>query len=223
MSAKRSFILTIITFGVILVDLVVTLFDKLFWGDQYADIIVESPWNLLFTHMIVTVILWGIGIVYIVKYIKKNSNEVIDFKLKQKWKFYIGAFLLGVLFMIIEMIFYKEATPQFLREYSVFEHYYGSKAIYLSIMQNIYYLAESVLVVLLLSLSHYTFEKWFKNTKIPYAGIFLGLTWGVVHFIKGPLVGLVVTLGAVLIGHIYIVSGRKWIPGILFVWLIFFL
>jgi hypothetical protein len=40
-------------------------------------------------------------------------------------------------------------------------------------------------------------EKWFHNEKIPYGGIILGLTWGLVHtYTKGSLpIGLLSAAG----------------------------
>ncbi len=57
--------------------------------------------------------------------------------------------------------------------------------------QYIYYLAEGFLISLVIVYGQKAFEKWFKNDKIPYGGIVLGLIWGLFH---------ILTKGSVLVG-----------------------
>ena len=44
--------------------------------------------------------------------------------------------------------------------------------------------------------------KWFKNNKIPYGGIILGLTWGLGHIVsKGSVpIGILSAMGGFLFG-----------------------
>lgn len=53
----------------------------------------------------------------------------------------------------------------------------------LFIFQYIYYVFETLLFTLILVFAQLAFETWFKNRKIPYGGIVMGLTWGLPTFL----------------------------------------
>jgi hypothetical protein len=65
------------------------------------------------------------------------------------------------------------------------------------IFQYIYYLFETVLVLLIIVFGQKAGELWFKQSRIPWGGILVGLTWGLVHMLtKGDLqTGLIACLG----------------------------
>ena len=71
----------------------------------------------------------------------------------------------------------------------------------LFIFQYIYYVFETLLFTLILVFAQLAFETWFKNRKIPYGGIVMGLTWGLAHiFTKGSLL---IGLEGVAIGLLF--------------------
>ena len=73
------------------------------------------------------------------------------------------------------------------------------------------YLFEAVLFTLILVFAQIAFETWFKNKKIPYGGIILGLTWGLAHtFTKGSiLIGLEGVVVGLLFGSLYLLLNRN--------------
>ncbi len=78
--------------------------------------------------------------------------------------------------------------------------------------QYIYYLAEGFLLSLVIVYGQKACEKWFKNDKIPYGGIILGLTWGLGHIVsKGSIgVGLLSMMGGFLFGAVYLIVDRDY-------------
>ncbi|WP_197025149.1 hypothetical protein [Butyrivibrio proteoclasticus] len=78
-------------------------------------------------------------------------------------------------------------------------------------MQYLYYLAEVVMVTLIIVFGQYAFEKWFKNDKIPFGGILVGLTWGLGHwFTKGSLgMGIYTAIGGFVFGGAYLLTNRN--------------
>ena len=81
----------------------------------------------------------------------------------------------------------------------------------LFIFQYIYYVFETLLFTLILVFAQLAFETWFKNRKIPYGGIVMGLTWGLAHiFTKGSLlIGLEGVAIGLLFGSLYLLLNRN--------------
>ncbi len=78
------------------------------------------------------------------------------------------------------------------------------------IFQYIYYVVESGLVVLVISFAQKAGELWFNNKFIPYGGIFVALTWGLVHTLtNGSLkTGLIAALAGIIFGVMYLLLGK---------------
>ncbi len=79
------------------------------------------------------------------------------------------------------------------------------------IFQYIYYIVETVLVLLIIIFGQQAGELWFKKKSVPWGGILAALTWGLVHSLtKGDLlIGLIACFGALLYGIAYLVVKRN--------------
>jgi len=80
------------------------------------------------------------------------------------------------------------------------------------VFQYIYYLFETFLISLIVIFGQTACEKWFRNEAIPYGGIFLALTWGLMHIVsKGSVaVGILTAFGGFLYGAAYLVVGKDY-------------
>lgn len=93
------------------------------------------------------------------------------------------------------------------------------------IAQHIYYLAEIVIVTALIVLFQKSCETWFKKENIPYGGIIVAFTWGLVHiFTKNSLVvGLLSFVYGFGFGTIYLILERNYKSTVIFLFLMFVL
>ena len=82
----------------------------------------------------------------------------------------------------------------------------------LFVFQYVYYLAESFLISLVIVFGQLACEKWFHNDKVPYGGIVLGLTWGIMHIVsKGDLwIGLLSAFGGFILGTAYLIVNKDY-------------
>lgn len=80
------------------------------------------------------------------------------------------------------------------------------------VFQYVYYLFEAFLISLIIIFGQKACEKWFGNGKVPYGGIVLALTWGLMHIVsKGSIwVGLLSAFGGFLYGSAYLVVGKDY-------------
>lgn len=78
------------------------------------------------------------------------------------------------------------------------------------IFQYIYYLFETILVVLIITFAQKAGEIWFRKDKIPWGGIFVGSTWGLLHIVTKFQVyaGLLAFLEGLLFGVAYLTSRK---------------
>lgn len=78
--------------------------------------------------------------------------------------------------------------------------------------QYLYYLCEAFLISLIILFGQKACEKWFKKENIPYGGIILALTWGLMHIVskESIAVGLLSAFGGFLYGAAYLVVDRDY-------------
>lgn len=93
------------------------------------------------------------------------------------------------------------------------------------IFQYIYYFFETFLMSLIIIFGQKACEKWFNNEVIPYGGIILALTWGIIHIVsKGSiLIGLISVCGGFLFGAVYLIVGKDYRKTLLLMFLMFVL
>ncbi|MCJ1697911.1 hypothetical protein MT349_19180 [Rathayibacter caricis] len=78
----------------------------------------------------------------------------------------------------------------------------------------LYYLTEAFLIVLLILFAQRAGVAWFGHPALPWGGVLLALTWGVMHlFLQGLSGGLYAIIASVLYGLI-VVHGPRRIPAV---------
>lgn len=82
----------------------------------------------------------------------------------------------------------------------------------LFVFQYLYYALETFLMSLIVVLSQLAIETWTRRANVPWGGIILGLSWGVMHVLsKGSLAaGVFAVLAGFLYGAAYLVMGRDY-------------
>ncbi|RKI42606.1 hypothetical protein D7V86_12735 [bacterium D16-51] len=80
------------------------------------------------------------------------------------------------------------------------------------LFQYIYYALESLLIINIIAHGQKAFETKFGNNKsIPFGGIFLAATWGLVHiFTQGSSTGIDSVIQSMLFGTVYLVLNKNY-------------
>lgn len=82
----------------------------------------------------------------------------------------------------------------------------------------VYYLAEVVVIVLLLRFGQACGERLGGTPWVPWGGLVLAATWGVVHFLlQGPSAGAYAIVASVLYGVVYALGPRRFWPSVVLV------
>lgn len=167
-----------------------------------------SEWSVIqsICHWILTCITWGVVTFLIVKYAyKRYGFNIFESKGKIKVWQWILTIICAALVLVSSYIDWNGSKV--LIEFQ-------SNGILKFIFQYIYYLFETCLFLLIIVFGQMAFEKWFHKENIPYGGIVVALTWGMVHWMtKGSLfAGLFTAACGFCFGVVYLLLNRniKW-------------
>lgn len=169
-------------FGVIGLELIIINIVKNLYNNFNLSYVTENILNL-----VVTTIVWSsLGLVLYNEIPKKNYNI-------SKKDFIISSILL-ILSIIYTSYMWKGLKP-------VIE--YNNLGLINFIFQYIYYLAESFLIALIIAFGDLAFNK--KDSILPLGGIFLALTWGLMHiFLQDLNTGIYCIVLSIIYGFIHI-------------------
>lgn len=155
------------------------------------------------THWVLTIFCWGIMIIYLQKSAKKNMGfNVLSNNQVTKRGIIISA-LLVVICIVLNALDWE--TLKIIGEFQ-------KKSNLVFVFQYLYYFVEVMLVYLIVAFGQKFFETLLKTNKnIPWGGIVLCLTWGVIHFMtKGTLTdGLGTMAFSLIYGAIYLLLNRN--------------
>lgn len=172
-------------------------------------------WYTAVFHWIATIFLWGLGALIFIIWAKKRDvfSELINFKLDRRG---LVLLIIAVVIVLVDALIGKrlfgETIPQIYSEYMGFQNKYGENALIVSVFQNIYYVFECVLVVMMVAFFHKAGQLWFKTDKFPWGSIGLMLTWGIIHFLSHPQGALGVTIWSILPGILYVLGRKNFYP-----------
>lgn len=151
-------------------------------------------------HWTLTCILWGSMALFLVRLSRKKYafdlmklNGMPDSK---RWLLAVG---ISAIAIIVTTIAWGGLKP--VQEY---------KGIVNSLFQNIYYWFEAVLILLTIAFGQKFGETLFKKDSLPYGGIFLALTWGLIHILlQGTMTGIYAVFMSLLFGMVYILLKKN--------------
>lgn len=193
------FILALCAFsGLGIEALYVFLLEPAIYGIQSADW--DTAQNI--SHWIITCITWGL-ITYILVRIAKKRFQFNITERKSKIKIWQWICMLILVVISFGVSYWDWNGFKILKEY----RYNGLLQF---IFQYIYYVFETLLFTLIIVYGQKAFDVWFGKVNIPFGGILLAVTWGLVHILtKGSLsAGLLSALGGIMYGIVYLLANR---------------
>ncbi len=196
------------------------LFAFLILGFEMVIIMVEEGmlWGIIpsslqsyqsIIHHIIVSLIWFTGGFFLLK-----KSPVLENKEKKNW---IVAFVVFCLSIILSFISWNG--------FKVIQEF-TSLGIMNFIFQYIYYAAESLLILTIVHFGQLALQNKKKMPKLfPWGGIFLALTWGLIHILsKGSIeAGLMSALAAILYGIAYLAMRQDLKSSYLLIMLMFML
>jgi hypothetical protein len=167
-------------------------------------------------HWILTCIVWGIMCFVLITIAKKKYNfDVFAKKLpinRISWIISIGIVCMGILGVSFMWNGFKP-TKEF-----------AAHGLIPFIFQYFYYLVEMVLVMLIISFGQQFGELVSKKRWIPWGGIVLSCTWGLVHILTQDMqTGIFTVILSLVFGVLYLFMKKNIVWAYLFIGCIFIL
>jgi hypothetical protein len=146
-------------------------------------------------HWVLTCLLWGSMALFLIRFSrKKYAFDVMKFNEAPDTRGWLFAVAISVIAIVATTLAWGGFKPV--------EEYKGAVRF---IFQNIYYLFEAALILLTIAFGQKWGELLFKKENLPYGGLFLALTWGLIHILlQGTETGIYAFGLSLLYGLIYI-------------------
>lgn len=180
-------------------EIVLLMIEKFLFGVPISEMTEMQH----IVHWVLTSIVWGIIAYGLAWYAKKNFGFNIMGEVKEiPAKNWIIALILMV--VCIASNAYSWGILKIIGEFN-------SKGFLMFSFQYLYYVFEIFLVVSIVIYGQKAGEMWFKNKSIPWGGILVGLSWGLMHALtKGSLIiGIEAFVSGVLYGCIYLLLQKQ--------------
>lgn len=200
---------TLAAFASLLLEFLALAAEAFFYGN--ADF---REWSLGQTllHWTATCVLWGFAAYLLYLGAKKRGFDLLAIKEKPTIR-NLGIVFLGLCFCIVVSFISWDFVFKPIAEWNSKRNTFGSGGAVAFMFQYLYYLVESVLILLVVCFGQKFGETVFrfKNTAlIPWGGFICGLTWGLGHvFSQNLATGLQLWLITVFYGIAYILLRKN--------------
>lgn len=178
-------------FGGLGMEILLMMLETNLWG------ISSSEWTILqnVIHWTIICIIWGGFAFFLFQQIPKQSSEI-------KTANMAAAGLIVAASIIYTSFLWKGFKP-------VIE--FKNNGIIKFAAQYVYYVFESMLILLIIVFGQMSFEKMVRRKiQIPAGGILLALTWGLIHIVtQGIDTGIYACVQACLFGIVYLLLDKN--------------
>lgn len=152
-------------------------------------------------HWTLTIILWGM--ISFILY--KNSKKKLKFDLINNGNVSKRKLLLAIILIIVYLIskYFAIGGIKPINEFK-------ELGIIKFIFQYVYYFFETILIILTISFGQRFFEGISKNKIIPYGGLVLAFTWGLMHILTQSMAtGIFAFASAIIYGIVYLLLNKN--------------
>lgn len=180
-------------FGGLGIEILLMMIETNLYGQS------SGTWSIMkhIIHWTITCLIWGTIGMILVKQLPVISKNIIKKK----------NVTLAIIFIISSIIYTSLVWKGFKPIIEL-----SNLGVIKFLIQYIYYSFESLLMLLIVAHGQKAFESWFGNIKIvPFGGIFLALTWGLIHIItQGTSTGIYAVIQSLLYGSVYMTLNKDY-------------
>lgn len=147
-------------------ELVIIFLETMIYGIGMK----EYTYTMNCMHLVYTILVWSAFIIGLIHYSKKKNNfDIFKYCNKPSLKGFVIVICILIIITIWQYIDW--GGIKIIKEFQ-------SKGLLEGVLQHIYYIFETGLVILIIIFGQKYGEGIFRNTRIPYGGVLLAVTWG---------------------------------------------
>jgi hypothetical protein len=226
-SGWRYILMAVIAFLLLAADVLSMLVGKLLDGRSLSDPGMWSEhWYATVGTFLCSSLIWGISGALIIFWSWRRGKLDMLFSLRGGRRVVL-LFCLGVVFLFAISWWESSGSgsifPSLVREYRGFENRYTGYGVVVTAFQYLYYLFESVMVLLVMTFFQRAGEAWTRLANVPWGGFGLTLTWGLAHLFSHPEGLLTIVLTALLLGFVFVGVRKSVVPALAIILLVFIL
>jgi hypothetical protein len=183
-------------------------------------------WTATVGMFLCSVAIWSATVAVVVWWARRRGTVTALFSLRLDRR---AVVMCGVGLFAVAALKWLEASdsgaafPAVLREYRGFEHRYVGHGAIVTAFQYLYYLLESMMVLLIIAFFQRAGEVWTRFSWVPWGALGLTLTWGLAHFASHPDGAFTVVLSALLFGLVFVGARKSVVPALATVYFAFVL
>ena len=219
--------LGLLMFFLLAADILSIFVGKWLDGRPLSDPAIWSThWTATIGTFLCSVAIWSAAVLLVVWRARRRGTLTALFSLRLDRR---AVALCGVGLLAVVALKWLEASgsgaafPAVLREYRGFEHRYVGHGATVTAFQYLYYLLESMMVLLIIAFFQRAGELWTRLSSIPWGALGLTLTWGLAHFASHPAGALTVVMSALLFGFVFLGARKSVVPALVTIYFAFVL
>lgn len=209
-------VLGIIAFGGFMGELLLAIFEMSVLKIEFGAMTLFETYR----HWVITYIIWA-SFAYVLHRIAKAKYgfEMYSFKGEVSVKSWLTILAMCSLHILYATYDWGWRIKPYV-EYLNWEADYPGSGIYAFAMQLVYYFFEGLLMMVIVAFGQEFGERKFKNKSIPWGGILLAVTWGMMHWITKFSLSTAISCSviAVYFGVCYLLLKKNAV----YSWLLFF-
>lgn len=162
-------------------------------------------------HWFITIVLWVSGSLALALWARRHTEFTLRGEGSPSNLALRSAAIVALIVMTLaaQWILRGGMLPPF-AEYAAFSDRFGDAGLALWLVQVVYYVAEVGVMVLIIAFGQRAGERWFALPWIPWGGIVLALSWGLVHFLtQDAATGVYGIALALIMGSVFVLARRS--------------
>lgn len=165
------------------------------------------------THWILTSVIWAGGSVWLIVWAHRHS----DFSLKAESSARLSVSRWSAIAVLIAVTWVGQwalrggVLPP-VAEHAALMERFGEAGLTAWIVQVMYYVAELSVMILVIGFGQRAGKQWLRGRWLPWGGVTLALTWGLVHFLtQDPATGAYGMVLSLVMGSVFVLTGRNFL------------
>jgi len=162
-------------------------------------------------HWIITIVLWAGGSAALVVWALRHTDFTLaaDVRARGATARWLGIGILVLVTLFAQWALRGGVLPPN-AEFAALTDRFGAAGALAWLVQVVYYIAELGVMALIIAFGQRAGDAWFGRGWIPWGGVTLSLTWGLVHFLtQDAATGVYGIVLSLVMGTVYVLTGRS--------------